>query len=170
MRAYYKGMIPEDKIFKGQGKLIMDALGEHDSPKSTTTLSRDIADKLITRQPVERVVAFYMSVWLKKGYVKFVDLSEPSGGSGDENVSTPKATPREVRHESVLPDLGGKKLSEAVLAVLEFKARALDVREITQVLNDHGYDFQTNQVQSAVQNLVKKEAITKVGDKVALAA
>lgn len=184
MKAYVKGTLPAThKGFTGQGALLWAVLT--DVPQTTPVLAGLIKERLITRQDPERVVVFYVSTWKKKGFVKEVtaegtvveqpvsDEPSPAEVEAVTKVAEPRTGPQGVPAQgSTLPNLQGKKLSEAVLAVLEFKAKALDVPEIVEVLNKNGHPFTSSQVTSAVQNLLRKESVVKVGDtnKIALAA
>lgn len=180
MRAYFKGAIPSSKSFKGQGELIMSVLGTDTSQaKSTATITREIADRLITRQDKERVVAFYMSTWTKKGYVKFIDLSMPEGEVSENREShdeifevevMPVENSNSIGNLKQFPDLNGKKLSQAIVSVLEFKAKSLAPQEIGDLLKENGFVFKPNQIGLAIANLVRSESIIRVGDKVSLSA
>ena len=180
MRAYWKGNIPAEQRFTGQAALIMEVLPtEQDKAMTAPSIASAIKDRLVTRQGPDRVVAFYMSSWLKRGWLRYVDVQGESGAA-----ATPVRPPASASGASIVqpmplpapakvgefPNLTGKKLSEAVLSVLEFKSRSMTADEVTKLLNEHGYEFHLNQVHSAIQNLIRKEAVTKVGDKISIAA
>ena len=173
MRGYFKTEKVSTKTLKGQGALIMNNLGSTaEEAKSVETLANVIAEKLITRQDPKRVVMFYMSIWAKDGYVSHVDLGN--------TTTTPHMTVRETMASAIipmpevpakaatLPDLAGKKLSEAVLILLEFKAKALTEDQIVETFKENGYDFSVPQVRSAAQALVKKDLVTKIDGKIAV--
>lgn len=189
-RAYSLGKIPEDQKFRGQAKLIIDVMSEDVAKaKTTPVIAAEIKDRLTTRQDPERVVAFYMSVWKKKGWVKVneVTVDQPQAAAASEAESAPQNVHEEVgpvaadNHAAVnmevavaeietLPDLHGMKLSEAVVAVLTFRDESLSPEDITKFLNDNGYEFAINQVNSAIQNLIRKGTVTKTdGDLIDLA-
>lgn len=173
MRAYFK--IPEKiagKKFKGQGELIVKVMGDTaETAKTVETLARDIAVDLITRQDPKRVVMFYMSVWLKDGYLGTVDRSNPATVAAPavpEHVPTlnlPRSSFEPVtviEPVKVMPDVSGKKLSEAVIVLLEFKGKSLTPDEIVATFKDNGYDFSLVQVNSAVGNLTRKGTLQKM--------
>lgn len=177
-RAYFKGVIPEKQVFRGQAALIVAAMAtatSADTAKTTMTIAKEIEKDLTTRQDPERVVAFYMSVWKKKGWVRAVDVGGPDsvpepvnsiqdevgGVHADDHMAAKMEAEVEAAHTPSLPDLKGRKLSEAVVEVLKFLGVASTPEKIVATLNSHGYEFQLNQVNSAIQNLFKKELITK---------
>lgn len=185
-RAYFKGNIPEKQVFRGQAALILTAMSSA-TDKDTALTTAAIADKikadLQTRQDPERVVAFYMSVWKKKGWVRAVDVttSESEAEASNAADSAPQSVQDEVggidadahneiqmevavEAASTLPDLRGKKLSEAVFEVLNHKGLPMDTIAITDFLNKNGYPFTLNQVNSAAGNLLRKEMVKKDGD------
>ena len=71
--------------YKGQQKLIIDAMTAAKRPLSTPQIAEEIAGSLQTRQDPQRVVAFYMSVWKKKGMVAVseVDAEVPAGSAAE---------------------------------------------------------------------------------------
>jgi hypothetical protein len=192
VRLYFKRSIPREKIFRGQGLLIMDKLSDDPGEgKSTVQLANEIKDELVTRQTAERVVAFYVSVWLKKGYVGYAEVDPgssqvvvravpipgaavqpigPGGFPGTEPIEEEEEPGFSPEVVAVMPSLAGKKLGEAVLIVLEFKAKALTEMEIVELLRENGSEVNLNQVRTAVQNLARKEAVTRNGDKISVAA
>lgn len=68
LRTFSIKKLPKDHEFRGQQKLIVDFMQEN--PQSTILQITDgIKGKLETRQAPDRVVAFYMSVFKKKGWI-----------------------------------------------------------------------------------------------------
>ena len=181
--------VPEGQQFRGQAALIVEAMkASPDTPKTTAEIANAIKAKLQTRQEPERVVAFYMTTWKRKDWVKVqnVEVTDSVAQTSNAADTAPQNIHEEVapieadKHTAIqtevavnaiheFPNLRGKKLSEAVVAVIEYKAKNLTIGEITQVLNDNGYDFRENQVVSAVGNLVRQERVVKHGDKVGIA-
>jgi hypothetical protein len=186
IRSYYLGTIPEKQVIRGQAALIIAALQgtTKEKPKTTVELAVEIKPGLITRQEPERVVAFYMSIWKKKGWVRSVDISatgdtakqvtavegqpqnvhEEMGTSvsANEHRDASMETAVEEAHQKQLPDLRGKKLSEAVNAVLEHLDKNLSPEDITLFMNKNGYEFTNQQVTNACSTLVKKKMAKQV--------
>lgn len=180
IRAYYKGVIAEDQKFRGQARLIIDQLANAtDAASAVTTkaLADAIKPALITRQDPERVVAFYMSVWKKKGIVRLVevdtpgtsDTSDTSDGSSEPVVAAEDApdqvgTIAEALQSEGFPQLEGKKLSQAVLDVMAWRGGPLVTEGIVTLMAQHGHPVKDAQVNGALQNLVKRGAIVRSGE------
>ncbi len=62
--------LPKDQKFRGQARLIIEAMQKAAKPLTAKQTADAIVKELETRQDPERVVNFYMSVWKKKGWVK----------------------------------------------------------------------------------------------------
>jgi len=196
MRAYTKvGKKVAEGKFGIQATLILSAMSETE-PRSTPSITKAIVERLVTRQDPERVVAFYMTVWKKKGIVKQHDISEPipppqpedtkveTAANVEETVTEepemssaesafhpetdtesemPEATP------AILPNLSGLKLCDAVVEVMKFRGRAVAAADVVTTLNENGYEFRLNQVQSALQSLQTKNTVVRSGDEFTLA-
>jgi hypothetical protein len=89
-RAFSIGKIPEDKKFGGQAALILDSLRKN-HPQTVKSVAGDIKAKLQTRQDPERVVAFYMSTWKKKGIVTATEVEVPDT-EGKASTASKKKT------------------------------------------------------------------------------
>jgi len=182
-RAYVLGNIPADQKFRGQAELILNALKAGTEPMTTKAIADVIVSKLTTRQDPERVVAFYMSVWKKKGWVKVseVDVTDAEAKSSNDADNAPHSVNDEVggvdadTHNAVnmevavetaneFPSLEGKKLGEGVLLVMQHVGKPADAAGITDFLNAHGYDFKVNQVTSSLGNLLRQGRISRDGD------
>jgi repressor of nif and glnA expression len=194
-RAYTLTGEAAKQKFGVQAALITSAMSETE-PLTTSQITAKIKDRLITRQDPERVVAFYMTTWKKKGIVQLHEVTEqvvtttasvepePAGQDSHVDSDNPpieeapepqpgtepppagdqplESTPLTGAEAPVsLPDLSGMKLSTAVEEVIKFKGAPLDASGITAILNSHGYEFKENQVNSALQNLVKRGAVAK---------
>ena len=56
---------------RGQTTLILkELIAAHPAGLTSAEISEAIKDTLVTRQPVERVVGFYISVWKKAGHIR----------------------------------------------------------------------------------------------------
>ena len=83
-RRFSIGKVPEDKVFKGQPKVIMDYLKQN--PKSTIDeMAKGIGSFEGSRQTPERVIGFYMTTFKKQGLVKAEEtVVEDTKGKADE--------------------------------------------------------------------------------------
>ncbi len=192
-KGYKIGKLPPEQVFRGQAKLILDKMSTTEA-KTTSSIADAIKSELVTRQNPERVVAFYMSVWKKKGWVTSGDVTVSAGEAAESEAA--EAAPHSVQEEvggldadthaaardeanaasaasftpDAFPDMKGRKLSEAVLEVLAYNDKSMDVEEIVKFLASKGYDFRENQVSSAVQNLLRQEKLVRDGEKFRSAA
>jgi hypothetical protein len=98
--------VKADEVFKGQQGLIMGVLrATGASPLTVGQIADQIKDRLETRQEPERVVAFYMSVYKKKGLVQVMELAgeeSPNGSAAEgEGESAEDPDDDEVDEEEV---------------------------------------------------------------------
>lgn len=72
---------------KNQQGLIHNAM--HDGPRTVEQIAASIKATLVTRQPAEKVVAFYMSTWKKDGVVRVTNESFETTVKGTEVTTAP---------------------------------------------------------------------------------
>ena len=188
VRRYSVHKVPEDKVFKGQPKVIMDHLAKH--PRSTVAEMAKVLTFEGSRQAPERVIAFYMTTFKKTGLVKAEEevvedtagkAAEADSGEEDEadedeqdengeiNEERLPVEERVAYHEELSaaePSPGGKydglKMTEAVLRVLKSRKTA-NAEDIAKYLVENGYQAQPKQVTGALINLIK-QGVAKKGD------
>jgi hypothetical protein len=95
--------LEEAKKFKGQKKLIIDAMismgaSGTNTGVSTATIADAIKDKLETKQPPERVVAFYMNTLAKDGVID----------SPGDQANLPDTTPAAVAEPTAAEEPAAK--------------------------------------------------------------
>ncbi len=178
------GKLPEGFGAKGQAKVIVDHM--RDNPGQTVgEMTKAIGKFEGSRQDPERVIAFYMGTWKKKGYVAVAEeevAKEDTKGESDEadsgddedeaeeDAEEGERLPMEERvefHEELSaaePSPGGKydglKMTEAVKKVLQ-RGGVNSAENIAAYLTDQGYTASKNQVSGALINLVKQGVAKK---------
>jgi hypothetical protein len=188
VRRFSIGKIPEDKVFKGQPKVIMDHLKAH--PKSTVAEMAKVLTFEGSRQTPERVIGFYMTTFKKQGLVKAEEeVVEDTKGeaaeadSGEEEEDDEENEEEAVREENLPmqerveyheelsadePTPGGRfdglKMTEAVRKSLELRTGMHTADELSAYLQENGYTASRNQVNGALINLVKQGVAKKDGN------
>lgn len=187
-RRFSIGKIPEDKVFKGQAKVIMDHLAKN--PNSTVAeMTKAIGSFEGSRQEPDRVIAFYMTTFKKKGLVKVTEVAtaedttgeaasadsgeeeeadedetESNGVPLDEKLPEPERVEFHEELSAAEPSPGGKfdglKMSEAVKKVLE-RGGINKPEDIAAYLTENGYTAASKNVQGALTNLVKQGVARK---------
>lgn len=69
-RAYMRTDQLPSGLVKGQAGVVADALRQAKELMTVPQLAVQVKDQLETRQPAERVVAYYLKQFVEKGYVK----------------------------------------------------------------------------------------------------
>lgn len=191
-RTFTLKTLPEDVVFRGQQKLIVDHMKANPG-QTVEQIAEGIKPSLQTRQDPSRVVAYYMTTWKKKGWVAVQGVESPEGSTAETaDVSpVPDDDDRESDDESSDGDAAideesaistGASIEERAEAAHEADLQAHSIRsEESKTVSERVLDqmvgpgpffagdlasylgLKNNQVLSALGNLVRRGQVRKVG-------
>jgi hypothetical protein len=178
----------EDKLAEykagNQAQLIIKSLMDR-NPQTVKQIAEDIKMRLVTRQPAERVVNFYMSTWKKAGMVEVVgsqveeapvstgtsSSEQQDGDSADAITEQDYVRNAPDGYTEDNPDPGPEEfdwvnstLKDAVLeTVLRFPSCAT-AQDISHQLQMLGRTANPKQVNDSVSKLVKSGHLERTAD------